>query len=382
MKKIISFLIAIQISYAISLSQVYNPVSYAYNGTPSYGVKIKTNLPFINSSQMPTIIFEGYNYGGQSSIGLTLNYYTYDNIFYAPKLSSWGGWTPTVKLTTEEGKVVIFIDERGYFQRFNVRVFASGFSELPAWFEGWSIVDEQVYGNNTITVDYQNNFAGVVNLPGNGLWNYDGKVGIGTTTPITKLHINNGPNSDAAILATSSEDNKLIFSSGSTSPANCETFRITQQFYDNRNNGFISFYRGGSVDGGFLTLGTNGTERLRINTVGNVGIGTSDPGVYKLNVSGNIRANEIIVNTSGADFVFDPEYNLPDLAEVENFIKENRRLPDVAHASEMQSEGMNVSEMQTKLLQKMEEMTLYIIDQEKRIKLLEEKLKEYEPVNP
>ncbi|HEX2921877.1 MAG TPA: hypothetical protein VHO50_12010 [Bacteroidales bacterium] len=106
---------------------------------------------------------------------------------------------------------------------------------------------------------------------------------------------------------------------------------------------------------------------------GSVGIGNNNPGSYKLNVSGKIRADEIVVNTSGADFVFDPDYNLPDLAEVERYIEENKHLPDVAPASEMQADGMNVSEMQTKMLQKIEELTLYVIELKKEIETLKSK---------
>ncbi|HEX2921876.1 MAG TPA: hypothetical protein VHO50_12005 [Bacteroidales bacterium] len=118
--------------------------------------------------------------------------------------------------------------------------------------------------------------------------------------------------------------------------------------------------------------------RMVITDDGNVGIGNTTPGDFKLNVSGKIRANEIVVNTSGADFVLDPGYNLPDLAEVEKYIEENKHLPDVAPALDMQTEGMNVSEMQTKLLQKVEELTLYLIVMEKKNKVQDLKIKELE----
>jgi hypothetical protein len=71
---------------------------------------------------------------------------------------------------------------------------------------------------------------------------------------------------------------------------------------------------------------------------------------------------------------FDPDYNLPDLAEIESFINENNHLPDIASSSEMNKNGMNVSEMQTKLLQKIEELTLYAIEQNKAIEELKKKV--------
>lgn len=86
---------------------------------------------------------------------------------------------------------------------------------------------------------------------------------------------------------------------------------------------------------------------------------------YKLDVNGKIRADEVIVNTTGADFVFDPSYNLPELEEIEKYINDNKHLPDFAPASKMKEDGMCVGEMQTKLLQKIEEMTLYMIELKK-----------------
>ena len=99
---------------------------------------------------------------------------------------------------------------------------------------------------------------------------------------------------------------------------------------------------------------------------GNVGIGTSSP-THKLDVRGTVRANEVIVNTAGADFVFADDYSLRPLKEVEQFITENKHLPDIAPADSMVQNGVGVSEMQIKLLQKIEELTLYVIEQEKRI---------------
>jgi len=111
-------------------------------------------------------------------------------------------------------------------------------------------------------------------------------------------------------------------------------------------------------------------QKMIMTANGNLGIGVSDPGNYKLNVWGKIRANEIVVNTTGADFVFERDYKLLSLSELDNYIKENNHLPDLKSASEMQTEGIGVNEMQTKLLQKIEELTLYSIDQNKKVEKL------------
>lgn len=111
---------------------------------------------------------------------------------------------------------------------------------------------------------------------------------------------------------------------------------------------------------------------------GNVGIGNAEPNNYKLNVWGKIRAHEVVVNTTGADFVFDPAYKLPELGELEKYIIENRHLPDIEPASDMRANGVNVSDLQMKLLQKIEEMSLYIIEQHKKIQGLEKKFQSLE----
>lgn len=92
-------------------------------------------------------------------------------------------------------------------------------------------------------------------------------------------------------------------------------------------------------------------------------------------VQGKLEAKEIKVTlTPTADFVFAEDYDLPKLEDVEKHIKEKKHLPEVASAKQMEKEGVNVGEFQIKLLQKIEELTLYTIEQNKRIKELESKI--------
>jgi hypothetical protein len=149
-------------------------------------------------------------------------------------------------------------------------------------------------------------------------------------------------------------------------------------------NGISSNY-----DGWRFTLGTMPVETGDITNVseytgivytnvGNVLIGKNVQSntAYKLDVVGKIRADEIVVNTTGADYVFDRDYKLLSLKELEEYIKQNRCLPDIKSASEMQLKGVPVSELQTKLLQKIEELTLYTIRQEKEIDELRKQIQE------
>jgi hypothetical protein len=105
-------------------------------------------------------------------------------------------------------------------------------------------------------------------------------------------------------------------------------------------------------------------EFLRITDLGNVGIGTPSPD-YKLDVLGTIRANEVKVATGWSDFVFKPDYDLPTIQEVESYIDQNGHLPDIPSAEEVKADGINLGEMNAKLLQKIEELTLYAIELKK-----------------
>lgn len=125
-------------------------------------------------------------------------------------------------------------------------------------------------------------------------------------------------------------------------------------------------------------------KTLSILNNGKVGIGTINPDAT-LTVKGNIHAEEILVNLSvPPDFVFQKyytgrselkdEYILPSLEDVESFIKKEHHLPKVPSAKKILKEGLQIKQMTSLLLQKIEELTLYTIEQEKRIKVLEAKL--------
>lgn len=102
---------------------------------------------------------------------------------------------------------------------------------------------------------------------------------------------------------------------------------------------------------------------------GNVGIGTSNP-TYKLSVNGNVRSKEVVVESSWADYVFDKNYELKPLSQLEAFIKANGHLPNIPPAKEVEQNGLSLGETQKKMMEKIEELTLYVIELEKKIEQL------------
>jgi ethanolamine utilization microcompartment shell protein EutS len=136
------------------------------------------------------------------------------------------------------------------------------------------------------------------------------------------------------------------------------------------SSGSTAGHRGGSLI--FLTKPDNGAvaRRMVINDAGYVGIGTSTPSEM-LSVNGNIAAKKMIVTRLGwSDYVFDEEYKLRSLSSLEAFIKQNKHLPEVPSTNEVEAQGLNLGDNQALLLKKIEELTLYLILQDKKIDLV------------
>jgi len=125
-----------------------------------------------------------------------------------------------------------------------------------------------------------------------------------------------------------------------------------------------------------LTLYGNGSVGIGFTATYNVGQYLNMG--HKLAVKGGIICEEITVinNIPDADYVFEEDYKLTPLAEVESFIKENKHLPDIPSAEEFKTNGYKVGDMDGMLLRKIEELTLYIIELEKQVKELQQKVNE------
>jgi len=122
-----------------------------------------------------------------------------------------------------------------------------------------------------------------------------------------------------------------------------------------------------------------GVHAIKVTANGNVGIGTTTP-KEKLSVNGPIRAHEIKVETANwPDYVFDKDYHRMPLDELRSFIDKYGRLPNTPDAKEATSEGIGLGEMNRKLLEKVEELTLYLLDHKREIDSLKAELKAIRP---
>lgn len=128
-----------------------------------------------------------------------------------------------------------------------------------------------------------------------------------------------------------------------------------------------------------------GTAALTVDgPTGNIGINTEDPGSFQLAVEGTIgcREAQVLSTSPFPDFVFESDYNLRSLQEVEQYIKQNKHLPEIPSAAEVEEAGgFKLGEMNLKLLQKVEELTLYLIDQNKKIDQLSAELEKIQKEN-
>jgi hypothetical protein len=124
-----------------------------------------------------------------------------------------------------------------------------------------------------------------------------------------------------------------------------------------------------------VPTGTDITSTVTVNSVlvtdatGNMGIGTINPNGFKLAVKGTVHAQQVNVDLSNwADYVFDKAYHLPSLTEVKTYIDQNHHLPEIPSAEQIEKNGLNLGEMNKLLVKKVEELTLYLIERDKKDK--------------
>lgn len=189
-----------------------------------------------------------------------------------------------------------------------------------------------------------------------------GDVGIGTTAPNTKLDLKGDLTIDGG------EDSRIYTSN---SPVELNKYLILL-------NSTLNKTAAGLKAGGLLISDSYSFANPTKNDLvvkGSISIGTASTQGYKLAVNGSIRAKEIKVEVANwPDYVFAKGYELPSLKETEQHIKDKGHLPGIPSAEEVKANGVDLGEMNVKLLQKIEELTLHLIESEKRNLLQNEKL--------
>lgn len=230
------------------------------------------------------------------------------------------------------------------------------------------------------------------------LSNTGDKVGIGTTAPSTKLEIYSTATTGDLILKLNQNSTTKLWTGLSINRANSEKWFLGM---GNTNENLL-FRRNASANDMVLT--TTGNLGIGTSTVGSkaqvsgnmaigysastaapanglcvsgsVGIGTTTTGTCKLAVAGKIAAREVIVTlaTTWPDYVFSSEYKLPSLDAVEKQIKEHGHLENIPPAADIRKNGISVGDMQARIMQKLEENTLYLIAMKKENEELRQKV--------
>lgn len=183
---------------------------------------------------------------------------------------------------------------------------------------------------------------------GNAFFNR--KVSVGTASPYssTTLHLKSDADSPWSFVSEAKSNSRIIGLS-----------------HDGAN-GMVSVSYFGDIGFSPLQFRTSNIPRMTIDVNGNIGVGTISPS-EKLTVHGTIYGKEVKVDLSvpGPDYVFENDYNLPSLQELQKFIDRYKHLPEIPSAKEMESNGIELGVMNMLLLKKIEELTLYVIELKK-----------------
>lgn len=190
-------------------------------------------------------------------------------------------------------------------------------------------------------------------------WTTNGNIGIGIANPLGRFHVEGG-----AIFGTHWGNVRILKTAG--------TLAVDDLGIWNAAGG------GGQVFN--IADWNTGTKGISINaTNGSVGIGTQDAGPYKLAVEGTVGVRKLKVTqvSPWADYVFNPAYTLKPLSQIEAFVKANKYLPEVPSTKEVEKNGIDIGETTALLLRKIEKLTLYVIELDKKMKDSKNKLVNY-----
>lgn len=202
-----------------------------------------------------------------------------------------------------------------------------------------------------------------------------GKVGIGNTSPSHTLSVGMTNPAVGAWASALFDAGIMIGSSGNSTAT---------YLYNQSETGVHGINAYNYETGQFIPVhvGWNGNDVYIAKDGGSVGIGTTDTDGHQLAVNGSIKSKKVMVDPdSWSDFVFEANYELPTLEEVEKHIDEKGHLPSIPSEAEVLQNGIDIGEMDASLLQKIEELTLYIIDMNKQLKAQNAKIEQLQKEN-
>jgi hypothetical protein len=195
-----------------------------------------------------------------------------------------------------------------------------------------------------------------------------GNVGIGTTSPNTRLQIVGGNIRLSNPMGYPSGINIDFNFPGGWAREYSFSYKGEGKLFSFGAYGTDSTLRYGYIGGNSTSTEVFSTPWMVFLPSGNVGIGTTSP-QSKLAVNGTITAQRVIITQTGwPDFVFDSAYQLPYLSEVNSFIKTNHHLPGIPSENEVAEKGLDIADMQQRQMEKLEELTLYLIRQDSIIR--------------
>lgn len=360
---------------------IYSKVTHQGSGV-AYGIRSYVNTT--GSGVHYGIHSEATGINNYSFYGLGRGYFS-DNV-------GLGTTSPDARLEIEHNSSganpqLLLYESGDDFARLNLKNSNSSSYWTIAGFTSTTNASERLHFYNSTT-------GNILSITGNG------NVGIGISSPVSPLQI-----TDAAVslgmggslvigLTTSANiafdaDEIQARKNGAADFVNLNPLGGTVTINNSGTTGPQGSLRIGNIDGNNVqyrgdeiqAMNDGLTSELRLNPSGSpVYIGTS--GILlnpeKLNVCGSIKATEIRVEASWCDYVFDKNYKLMPLQQVSDYIKKYRHLPNIPTAAQVESNGLQLGDMSRRMMEKIEELTIYIIQLHDQIQLLELKNKELE----
>ena len=336
----------------------------------------------VNTTRIAPVAGDSLVLIGDSSIAFG----TYNRIYPDPR--TWSNWgSGTIGPTTYHG--IAMGNSNSYAMGNNSLALGSnlftGHLGNNSIVIGSGVSNTSQLGNstpNSLKIGFNSDIATFFVSPANGVGT-TGNVGIGTTNPLANLDVQN-TNSAGSVTLNLTHTGQKIFMDPKL--AYGDFSGLTQAgdagiFFTDDNGGLSRNANAGLVIAPWAAP-TNTYAGIRIDANGNVGIGTDLTNnvynniinYYKLSVNGSIRAKELVVETGWSDFVFERNYKLLSLVELEKYINKYKHLPNIPTAKEINENGLKIAETQTQMMQKIEELTLYIIEQDKKLTELQEKI--------